>query len=242
MASEKSFVGIDVSKDQLDVHLRPAGQKRQVKNKADAIASLVKWLSKEAPERIVLEATGGYERLVALELAAAELPVVVVNPRLARDFARSLGYLAKTDAIDARILAEYADKIRPECRPIADRQQQNIKELVTRRRQLVKMHTAETNRLKQSASDQVQHSIQLVLQALEQQLQDIDRQIDQLLQNNPAERHKDGLLRSVPGVGPGTSRTLVVALPELGQLSRRQIASLVGLAPMNRDSGLTLQR
>jgi transposase len=237
MATSKSFVGIDISKDSLDVHLLPAGRKRQFDHNTDGIAALVKWLRNKNPQRIVLEATGGYERVLAAELAAAQLPVVMVNPRQTRDFAKALGLLAKTDDIDAEGLALFAEKIQPQLRPIPTEQQQAIKELVARRRQLTKMHAAELNRITRVGSAGVRLSIEHILEALQRQRQEVDDQLDRHIRSTDVDKQKDDLLQSVPGIGPKTSRMLLICLPELGDLNRQQIASLVGLAPMNHDSG-----
>jgi transposase len=230
------FVGIDVAQDHLDVHLLPAGEAFACPNDPAGIASLVGRLQAARPALIVLEATGGYQALVAAELTAADLPVAVVNPRQPRDFARALGLLAKTDAIDARVLALFAEKVQPRCQTPRSDREQRLKALVTRRHQLVAMRTAELNR-RTLANSEVRKSIDKVLKLLNRQIEDIEHDIDGTIRHMPQWREKDDLLQSVPGVGPGTSRTLLATLPELGDLNRRQIASLVGLAPFNHDSG-----
>jgi transposase len=186
---------------------------------------------------VVLEATGGYERAVVAELLAAGLPVVVVNPAQVRHFAKAKGKLAKTDAIDAAVLAEFGQAVRPEMRALPDAQALEIREKLARRRQLVQMRTAEDNRLKQAAGTLVRQSIQAVQQALAKQLEQFDDDLQKTIEQTPAWREKENLLRSVPGVGPRTASTLLVELPELGDCSRQQIAALVGVAPFNRDSG-----
>jgi len=231
-----TFIGIDVAKDHLDAHLLPQGEALTSAADAAGVTSLVDRLQAVRPALIVLEATGGYESLVAAELAAADLPVAVVNPRQVRDFARALGLLAKTDAIDAHVLALFAEKVQPPVRTPPDEREQRLKALVTRRRQLVAMRTAELNRRAQ-ANPEVRKSIDAVLKILHRQIEDIEHDIDGTIRHSRLWHEKDILLQSVPGVGPGTSRTLLAALPELGRLNRRQIASLVGLAPFNRDSG-----
>jgi len=230
------FVGIDVAQDHLDVHLLPAGEAFACPNDPTGIASLVGRLQVAQPALIVLEATGGYQGLVAAELTAADLPVAVVNPRQPRDFARALGLLAKTDAIDARVLALFAEKVQPRCQTPRSDREQRLKALVTRRRQLVEMRTAELNR-RALATDEVRKSIDKVVKLLNRQIEDLEQDLDGTIRHMPQWREKDDLLQSVPGVGPATSHMLLAALPELGTLGRRQMASLVGLAPFNRDSG-----
>jgi transposase len=232
-----SFVGIDVAKEHLDIHVVPCGEAFTCPSDPAEVASLVARLQALGPALIVLEATGGYEGLVAGELAAADLPVAVVNPRQVRDFARALGLLAKTDAIDAGVLARFAESVKPRVQPPPSDQDRRLKALVTRRRQLVAMRTAELNR-RALAQVEVCKSIDAVLKILNRQIDDVEHDIDGTIRHSPVWREKDDLLRSVPGVGPGTSHLLLAALPELGRLNRRQIASLVGLAPFNRDSGL----
>jgi transposase len=237
-AANNLFVGIDVSKLRLDVCRLPDRQSLAFDNDRLGIQSLVAWLAEAPPTLIVLEATGGLERLLVAELATAGLPVVVVNPRHVRQFAGALGKLAKTDRIDAEILARFAEAVRPQIRPLPDEKQRELADLIARRRQLVELHTAESNRLHQAATTKVKRSIERTLKFVDKQLTMLDQQLDEQLQQNPVWREKDELLRSVPGVGPRTSRTLLAELPELGQCGRRQIASLVGVAPINRDSGL----
>ncbi len=228
-------IGIDVSKDKLDV-ASPDGV-GQWPNTPDGHRQVVDLLAKWPLEAIVLEATGGYERAVVAELAAAGLPVVVVNPRQVRDFAKATGRLAKTDKIDALVLAEFGRAVRPEQRPLPSEKQRQLQQQLARRRQLVQMLTAEKNRLQQVTDRLVRKSIQAVQTTLEKQLNKIDDQLQQTIEQTPAWRDKENLLRSVPGVGPQTALALLVELPELGACSRQEIAALVGVAPMNRDSG-----
>ena len=236
--SVRFSVGIDVSKDSLDVAweptLRPAARWA---NGEQAIASLVELLTRQGPAAIVLEATGGLERHLVAALAAARLPVVVVNPRQVRDFARAVGKLAKTDKIDAAVLARFGAAVKPPLRPLPDEQSRVLAELVTRRRQLVAMHTAESNRLAQAHAPRVRLSIELSLEQIEAQLGELDGELDAIIESAPAWRVKAELLKSVPGVGDQTARALIAQLPELGRCTRQQIAALAGVAPINRDSG-----
>jgi transposase len=232
-----SFVGIDVSKDRLNVHVRPSGQVFAVARDCQDLAQLVADLITLAPALIVLEATGGFEIIVAAALASAGLPLAVVNPRQIRDFARATGRLAKTDALDAQIIALFAERIRPEPRPLADADSQSLAELIARRRQVVEMIGMETNRLHQARNSQVQRMLRVTLKTLKAQLAELDHDIDDTVKRSPVWRIADDLLTSVPGVGDVTAHTLIADLPELGQLDRRRIAALVGVAPVNRDSG-----
>jgi transposase len=232
------FVGIDVAKAHLDVCLLPGGETLRVANGARGIARLVEQLTKRQPTLIVLEATGKYETNVLIELAAVGLPVAVVNPRQVRAFARAIGILAKTDRIDAAVLARFARDVRPPIRRLPSEKQRLLQELVARRRQLVEMRGAESNRLKQTRSKDVKHSIQKMLDILQEQLDQLQQQLDEAIQNCESLKAKDQLLRTVPSVGSVVSQTLLIELPELGTLNRRQIASLVGVAPLNRDSGM----
>jgi transposase len=230
------WVGIDVSKARLDVALGVAGELSQVANDACGIASLVARLVELKPELVVLEASGGLQTALVAELGAAQLPVVVVNPRQVRDFARATGQLAKTDALDARMLALFAERIRPQVRPLPSEQELELKALVARRRELVEMITAERNRLGR-APKLLHKEIRAHLRWLEGRLKDRDRDLDRMLRNSPLWREREDLLRAVPGVGPVLCATLLADLPELGTLSRHQIAKLVGVAPLNCDSG-----
>jgi transposase len=233
-------VGIDVAKAELVVSLRPSGERWTVPNDEAGVRSLVARLAPLTPELIVLEATGGYEIVCTAALAAAELPVVVANPRQVRDFAKATGQLAKTDAIDAAMLALFAERIRPALRIIPDPQARDLEDLLTRRRQLLDMRVAEQNRLGQFVSRgqrQVRKSLKNHIAFLERELAMTDSDLDRLVRQSPVWRERDDLLQSVPGVGRILSRTLLAELPELGHLSRRAIAKLVGVAPISRDSG-----
>lgn len=230
------FSGIDVSKEQLDVAIRPDNTLWSAANSPEGIDQAVKVLGELAPHLIVLEATGGLEMPIVSALVAVGLPVVVVNPRQVRDFAKATGRLAKTDNIDAAVLAHFAETVRPERRPFKDKQTQALTAMVTRRRQIVDMLTAEKNRLGISPQ-QIRKDIKRHISWLKERLEEIDRDLSSTIKQSPVWREKDELLRSVPGVGPVLSRSLICDLPELGTLSRRQIAALVGVAPLNRDSG-----
>jgi len=234
---ESFAVGIDVSKQHLDLDEFPTRNPLRFEYTTAGIEALRKQLQLRTPCLIVIEATGGLEQLLVAELAAAKLPVVVINPRQARDFAKSTGQLAKTDALDARILAHFGFAIRPPIRTLPDENARELQEFLARRRQLIQMRTAELNRQQQTRNTKVKASVQTVLETLELQLQDIDRELDQRLKDSPVWHQTDELLRSTKGVGPQTARTLIAELPELGQLSRQKIALLVGVAPINRDSG-----
>jgi transposase len=190
-----------------------------------------------SPALIVLEATGGFEITVAAALAGVGLPLAVVKPRQIRDFARATGQLAKTDALDARVIALFAERIRPQPRPIADGDSQTLAELVARRRQVIELIGMESNRLRQARHVRVQHTIKAILKTLNAQLAELDRNMDDTVRGSPIWRAADDLLTSVPGIGDVTSRTLIAELPELGHIDRRRIAALVGVAPINRDSG-----
>ena len=229
-------VGMDVSKQQLDLDEFPTRNPLRFEYTTAGIEALRKQLQQRTPLLIVIEATGGLEQLLVAELVAARLPVVVINPRQVRDFAKSTGQLAKTDALDARILAHFGFAIRPPIRTLPDENALELQEFLARRRQLIQMRTAELNRQQQTRNAKVKASVQKVLETLELQLKDIDRELDQRLKDSPVWHQTDELLRSTKGVGPQTARTLIAELPELGQLSRQKIALLVGVAPINRDS------
>ena len=230
------FVGIDVSKAVLDIATHPTAQCWQSPNDEPGIRDLVQRLRQLRPALLVLEATGGYEQPVAAACAAAGLPVVVANPRQVRDFAKATGQLAKTDTIDAAILALFAARVQPAVRPLPEADVQMLDALLTRRRQLLEMLTAEKNRL-EHARQPIRRSITTHIRWLQRRLQDVDDDLDTTIQQSPIWRAKEDLLRSVPGIGPVISRTLLGELPELGTLSHKQIAALVGVAPLNRDSG-----
>lgn len=231
------YVGLDVAKDRLDVHLRPVGELFSVSQDEPGLAALVDRLRTLAPALIALEATGGYEATVAAALASAGLPVAVVNPRQIRDFARATGLLAKTDTLDARVIAHFAEAVRPTARPLPDAQLHQLGELVTRRRQLVEMLGAETNRRRQIRTRALQRRLDAHIAWLERALQDLETDLHHTIRSSPVWRETENLLTSVPGVGPITALTLIAELPELGHLDRRRIAALAGLAPFNRDSG-----
>ncbi len=231
------FIGIDVAKDRLDVHIRPGGEAFTVARDDEGVDELVKRLRGAAPALVVLEATGGFETIVAAGLAAAGLPVAVVNPRQIRDFARATARLAKTDTLDAAVIAHFAEAVKPPPRPVADAQARLLGELMARRRQLIEMITAEGNRRRMLTVRRTLKSVDRVLATLKAQLEQIDDDIDTAVRGTPAWREAEDLLTSVPGIGPRIARTLIAELPELGSLGRRQVASLTGVAPFNRDSG-----
>jgi transposase len=230
------FVGIDVAKAQLDIAVRPSGERWAVPNDTIGIGTLVDRLQTLHSTLIVLEATGGLERAATAALATAGLPIVVVNPRQARDFARATGQLAKTDALDARALAHFADVIRPTPRPLPDAQTQELRALLGRRQQLIGMRTAEQNRLA-GTSEYLAKDIEAHIAWLNARIATLDDDLETLLRASPLWRENDDLLQSAPGIGPVCARTLVLELPELGTLTRQQIAALVGVAPLNCDSG-----
>jgi transposase len=229
-------VGIDVAKAEFVIAIRPSGERWTATNDEEGIQRLVTRLGEAAPVLVVLEATGGYERPVVGALATARLPVVVANPRQVRDFARATGQLAKTDRLDADTLALFAERVRPEPRALPDDSAQALDALLTRRRQILGMVAAERNRL-EHAVPAVRRGIVQHIRWLERRLHDVDDDLDRTIQASPVWRAKENLLRSVPGIGPVVSRTLIGDLPELGTLPRKQIAALVGLAPLARDSG-----
>lgn len=234
---EQTFIGIDVSKDRLDVHVRPSDEAFAVARDGEGLAALVARLGALEPYLVVLEATGGFELTVAAALAAAGMPLAVVNPRQIRDFARATGQLAKTDALDAKVIACFAERVRPEPRPVPDAQARALGELVARRRQIIEMMTAERNRRGQLTSRRLIKGVERLLAALQKELSELECEIGDGIRGTPAWRERDELLRSVPGIGDVVARTLIADLPELGRLDRKQIAALVGVAPLNRDSG-----
>jgi transposase len=237
MTPPETYVGIDIAKEQLQVAVRPDGEAWSVTNDRPGLRDLVKRLVASKPALVVLEATAGMEMPVVAALAASGLPVVAVNPRNAREFARATGRLAKTDVIDAHVLAQFGEALKPPLRPLPDAATQELNALVTRRHQLVEMLTAEKNRLAQAAAKAVRAGIREHIRWLERRLADIDQDLADAIRQTPVWREKDELLRSVQGVGPVLSTTLLAGLPELGALGRKQIAALVGVAPLNRDSG-----
>jgi len=229
-------VGIDVSKVALDIAVWESDTCWHFPNDGLGIRALIGHLKRLSPRVVVIEASGGYEALAVAELAAAGLPVAVTNPKRVRDFARSTGQLAKTDKLDARVLAHFGYAVRPEVRPLRSDEETWLKALVTRRRQVIRMLTAEKNRKAISHSG-VQDQIQQHIEGLDGELQSIEETIEQCIRQSPIWSHKQALLRTVPGMGPVTSATFVAELPELGVLNRQEIASLVGVAPVNHDSG-----
>lgn len=237
MTASLIFVGIDVSKAQLDIAIRPSGEKACFANDKAGIKALVKWLASLQPTLIVLEATGGYERQVTRAVVSAELAMAVVNPRQVRDFAKATGELAKTDSIDAEVLAHFAEAVRPQLRPLPDQLTVALRALTARRRQLLDMITAENNR-RDKTSKAVAKRIDAHVRWLERELDNANQDLDRFIEQNPMWKQNDELLQSAPSIGRVTSRTLLAELPELGTLNRKQIAALIGVAPFNRDSGL----
>jgi transposase len=231
------IVGIDVSKDRLDVHVVPSGEAFAVARDGEGLNALVARLATLKPALVAVEATGGFESTTAAAVAGAGLPLVVVNPAQVRAFAQALGRRAKTDPIDAEVIARFAQAVKPEVRALPDEAERLLADLVARRRQIVQMIGAEKQREKRLAQPRVRRSIARLVLALQKELADLDSQIDDEVRGTPAWREKEDLLRSIPGVGPVTCRTLLAELPELGRLDRRQIASLAGLAPWTRQSG-----
>ena len=236
MKAEATYVGIDVSKERLDVAVRPDGNNWEASYDQPGLEKLAAELAELCPEAVVLEATGNLEVPAVAALASAGLPVVVVNPRQVRDFAKATGRLSKTDALDAQVLAHFAEAVRPAQRPLPDAQTQALAALTTRRNQVITMLVAEKNRLGRGTAG-VRPSIQAHITWLERELDDMDRGLRQTIRESPLWRERDDLLRSVPGVGEQLSLALMAYLPELGTLDRKRIASLVGVAPINRDSG-----
>jgi transposase len=232
-----SFVGIDIAKRSLDLHVRPDGRQLSVSNDPKGFKEILGFLPEPKTCLIVMEATGGYQRPLVDALLRADHYVAVVNPRQVRDFARGMGILAKTDAIDAAVLSHYAETARPRTMSITPENQAQIVELVTRRRQLIDLRTAETNRLETLRLKAVRKSVEQVLKFLQKQIDAIEKEIASLLESDDDWNDKSDLLLSVPGIGPKTVASLLADLPELGQLNRQEIAALAGLAPYNRDSG-----
>lgn len=230
------WVGIDVSKDCLDVYIHPTNKRYQFKQAEEDLLALCKTLKEACPAMVVLEASGGYESTAAGMLAHDGIPVVVVNPRQVRDFARATGIIAKTDLIDAKVLARFAEAVRPEIRPLPDKCAQELSDIIRRRQQIVDMLTMEKNRLAQ-AGKKVSPDIKEHVVWLTDRLHGLDKSMKNIIQDSPVWRKKDDLLRSAPGVGPVLATMLIADLPELGRLNRKQIAALVGVAPLNRDSG-----
>jgi transposase len=238
MPKVNAYIGIDISKDHLDLHQLPQDRAARFEANPEGISKLITYLKRRKPTLIVIEATGGYESQLAAELVTAKQNVAVVNPFQVRSYAKALGIIAKTDSIDAKVLARFAQDVKPQPRPLPNEQELELKALIMRRRQLVEMLVAEKNRFHRASSTQVKQSLQRMVNTIQLQIDQLDKQIKSSVQNSPIWREKDNLLRSVPGISNKTSNTLLALLPELGKLNRRQIASLVGVAPMNRDSGL----
>ncbi len=234
---ENIIVGIDVSKDRLDVAVRPSGEFFVVERNAVGLEQLIERLQAVSPRIVALEATGGFETVAAAALASARLPVVIVNPAQVRSFAKAIGQRAKTDPIDAAVIAHFVEATKPEPRPLPDEATRLLADLVARRRQIIEMIGAERQRDKRVTILRLKKSITRLLKALEKELAAVDTDIDDAVRGSPAWREKEDLLASVPGVGPIIARTLIAELPELGQLGRKQIAALVGLAPFTRQSG-----
>lgn len=238
MESTKVFAGIDVSKGTLDIAFRPEGKSMTVDNDDDGIKELVHHMKQGKPALIVFEATGGLETLAASTLAAKGFVIAVVNPRQVRDFAKATGRLAKTDAIDAEVIAHFAEVIKPEARPLKDEDEQELSELIVRRTQVIQMLVAEKNRLSRTSRKRIRKELKEHIAWLERRLKKTNKDIETAIKESPAWRVKDDLLRSVPGVGKVLSMSLMAKMPELGKLNRREVAALVGVAPLNRDSGM----
>jgi transposase len=236
MTSNAEFVGVDVSKATLDVASRTSKEYKRFRNDPTGIQELIDWLKILQPELIILEATGGLELPFVAELAYAKMPVAVVNPRRIREFARSIGQLAKTDKLDAKVIAHFGAATHPEARKLPTNDEEKLTALITRRKQIIEMLTAEKNRI-HSARFFMKERIESHLSWLESELRDLDNEITKFIHQSPIWKEKDKLLRSVSGVGPVTSATILAMLPELGTLNRQKIAALVGVAPVNKDSG-----
>jgi transposase len=234
--SKERFVGIDVSKDNLDIAFYPGSEVIRIRNREQDIIDLGRWLEKEKPSLIVMEATAGMERLATGILTEMSLSVVVINPRNVRYFARSKGILAKTDKIDALVLAQYAQAIRPPTRPKIDQNTQKLKALVCRRQQILEMLVSEKNRLR-FCDQSIRDHLLIHIEWLKQEKKRVELELSLAIQESPAWSVKDELVQSVPGIGPVSSSTILASLPELGNLNRKQVAALVGVAPFNRDSG-----
>jgi transposase len=234
---EMITVGIDVSKDRLDVAVRPHGEVFVVERNAAGLALLASRLGELSPHLVALEATGGFETVAAASLAAAGLPVVVVNPAQIRSFAKAIGQRAKTDPIDAAVIAHFAEATKPEVRPLPDAATRLLSDLIARRRQIIEMIGAERQREKRMSAPRLRKSVVRVVKTLEKELVEIDADIDDAVRGSPVWREKEDLLVSVPGIGPTIARSLLAELPELGRLGRREIAALAGLSPFTRQSG-----
>lgn len=237
MQKNQEYVGVDVSKENLDMVVYSTNEIRSFGNEDAGIAKAMTWLKQVNPAIIVMEATGGMEVSLYVALQETNLPAAVINPRQIRDFAKSMGILAKTDKVDAKVLARYAATIQPEARPLPDEETRQLNTLVTRRHQLLEMIIAESNRAAITRDKTMQQRIHAHIDWLKQELAGINKDISQMIKENPVWDAKDKLLQSVPGVGPVLSATLIAELSELGILNRKKIAALVGVAPLNRDSG-----
>jgi len=231
------FIGIDVSKARLDVHVLPSGVAFAVARNGEGLAALNERLGRMGVTTVAVEATGGFETVVAASLAGAGLPVAIVNPAQVRAFAQALGKRAKTDPIDAAVIARFVEATRPELRPLPDAQTRALADVVARRRQIVQMIVAERQRQQRATMPRLKRSIERLLAALEKELNELDQELDTLVRGSPIWRRNEDLLKSVPGIGPIIARTLLAEMPELGTLDRRQIAALAGLAPWTRQSG-----
>jgi len=236
-APTERFVGIDVSKDRLDAHVRPDDTARHFANTPEGLDALLDWLRPLGVALVVVEASGGYERAVLAALSLGGLPVSLVNPKRVREFAKAIGRLAKTDAIDAAVLAHFAQTLRPSVWSMPDPDAQVLQALLARRAQLVGMRTAEKNRLAGLTVARVRRSVQNVIRALDREIRRADKDLGDAIRACPGWAAKDDLLRSIPGIGPTVSRTLLLGMPELGTLTREQAAALAGVAPINRESG-----
>jgi transposase len=235
--SEAVFVGIDIAKEHLDICVLPKKQSWTCPNDTDGVTHLIGLLNKEAPSVIVMEATGGYEIMLAAQLGSAGLPVAVVNPRQVRDFAKGIGKLAKTDSIDAYVLARFAETNKPEPKPLPSEDEKLIKELMARRRQLVDLRASEKNRLHRARAGRVKKSVLAVIETISREIQEIDDDLDKTIKQSPLWREDEDLLKSFKGIGSVTARTMLASLPELGKANRQEIGRLVGVAPLNKDSG-----
>lgn len=236
-ASPERFVGIDVSKDRLDVNVRPDNTVRQFANTSEGLDALLEWLRSLGITLVVVEASGGYERAALTALSLGGLPVSLVNPKRVRDFAKATGRLAKTDAIDAAVLAHFAEMLRPSVWTMPGADAENLQALLTRRTQLVYMRVMEKNRLPLLTVSRVRRSVQNVIRTLDQEIRQADKDLGEAIRACPEWAAKDDLLQSIPGIGPVVSRTLLAEMPELGMLTREQVAALAGVAPINRESG-----
>jgi len=233
----ENYVGIDISKRYFDLHILPEDKQHHFENDHKGIRHCLKMLTDLRPKLIVMESTGGYEFALATELYVAGLAVAVVNPRQIRDFAKAIGQIAKTDKIDAKVIARFASTIEPPAREVMDSKAMRLKSLVARRDQLTQMHVAESNRMEHAVDRSIAHSIKAILKVIERQIADIDKQIVEHINHDEQLRRKADIVDSAPGIGDTTAFMLVTKLPEIGTLNRRQIAALVGVAPINRDSG-----